>query len=139
MTVSPNHSSNPHYRRPCRRLNQFLLGFLIGALLMSGVLSVQGRTHNLPGTEHNRRHAITYAFCHSLKPCPLGNKALDVAYCESGPNLWPYASNGGAYLGMFQFGSYARARYGFSWSPWKQARSAFAYWRVSGWAPWSCA
>ena len=55
------------------------------------ILVEQAQAHNLPGTEHNRRHAITHAFCLSLKPCPMGEKALDVAYCESGPKLWPWA------------------------------------------------
>ena len=74
------------------------------AVLLILLLTDSARAHNRPGTEHNRRHAITHAFCKSLKPCPLGNEALSVAYCESGPNLWPWARNG-QYLGMFQSGS----------------------------------
>ena len=61
--------------------------FLGLACFLAGmfILVEQARAHNLPGTEHNRRHAITHAFCGSLRPCPMGEKALDVAYCESGP------------------------------------------------------
>jgi hypothetical protein len=113
--------------------------FVLGMVAALFFLALSGKAHNRPGTEHNRRHAIVYAFCHSLKPCPLGDKALSVAYCESGPNLWPYASNAGTYLGMFQFGPYARSRFGFSWSPWAQARGAYRYWSVAGWGPWQCA
>jgi hypothetical protein len=115
-------------------MKRILLGLALGLLLSA----LQARAHFKPNTEHNRRHAIVKAFCHSYKPCSLGAKALNVAYCESGPNLWPYASNG-QHLGMFQFGSFARSTYGFSWSPWEQARAAHRYWRVSGWAPWECA
>jgi hypothetical protein len=113
------------------------LAALLGVVAVLMIVT-NSQPHNLPGTEHNRRHAITYAFCHTLRPCPLGDEALRVAYCESGPNLWPYARNGD-YLGMFQEGSYARARFGFSWSPWAQARSAYRYWLDAGWSPWSCA
>ena len=115
---------------------------LVGAAALLAVLLLlggQGRAHSKPGTVHNRQHAITVAFCHSLKPCALGNKALDVAYCESGANLWPYARSSGGHLGMFQFGLYARSAFGFSWSPWEQSRAAYRYWRVSGWSPWQCA
>ena len=81
------------------------------------IIVEQARAHNLPGTEHNRRHAITHAFCGSLRPCPMGEKALDVAYCESGPNLWPYARNGN-HLGLFQVDSLWRSEIaGWSWSP----------------------
>jgi hypothetical protein len=67
----------------------------------------------------------------------VGYEALRVAYCESGPNLWPWARNG-QYLGMFQFGAWARENYGFGWSPWEQARAANRYYRVSGWSGWEC-
>src|SRR5687767_12968435 len=115
-------------------MKRMALGVFLGLLISV----LPGQSHNLPGTEHNRVHAITFAFCKSEKPCALGHKALDVAYCESGPSLWPYARNG-QYLGMFQFGAYARSAFGFSWSPWEQSRAAYRYWRVSGWSPWACA
>jgi hypothetical protein len=115
-------------------VRRILLGMAIGVLLSV----LPARSHNLPGTVHNRRHAIIHAFCHSYHHCALGEQALNVAYCESGSNLWPWASDG-EYLGMFQFGSFARSSYGFSWSPWEQARAAFRYWAVAGWSPWECA
>lgn len=114
---------------------------LLGAAAVLAVLlrfAGPGSPHNLPGTEHNRRHAITYAFCHTLKPCALGDEAIRVFQCESGPHLWPWARNG-QYLGFAQMGSYARARFGWQWGIWAQARSSAAYFFVAGWAPWSCA
>ncbi len=65
------------------------------------------------------------------------SQALAVARCESGLSV--YASNG-QYLGLFQMGEYARARYGHSSDAGGQARSAFAYFRDSGysWGPWQC-
>jgi hypothetical protein len=95
------------------------------------------QAHWRPNTPHNRIHAINHAFCGQVNGCQLGNEALRVAYCESGVNLWPYARNG-QYLGMFQFGSWARSTFGWSWSPWGQARAAYRYWRVSGWSGWAC-
>lgn len=66
-----------------------------------------------------------------------GAQAVAVARCESGSNV--YAMNG-QYEGLFQMGSYARTRYGHAWNAWAQARSAFAYFRDSGyrWTAWSC-
>jgi hypothetical protein len=62
-------------------------------------------------------------------------QAIRVASCES--HLYVYARNG-QYLGMFQMGTYARARYGHSWDVWGQARAAYRYFLSSGWSPWSC-
>jgi hypothetical protein len=122
--------------RPRERRVWFLLA-LLGALVVGLILAERVSAHNRPNTEHNRRHAITHAFCGSLRPCSLGREALRVAYCESGPSLWPYARNG-QYTGMFQFGAWARSAYGFSWSPWEQARAAKRYYNSSGWSGWSC-
>jgi hypothetical protein len=68
---------------------------------------------------------------------PYGDEALRVASCESGRGV--NASNG-QYLGMFQMGSYARARYGHGYTPLVQAKAAYAYFVDSGrdWSPWSC-
>lgn len=64
-------------------------------------------------------------------------QAFDVAYCES--RFWPYARNG-QYLGLFQFGSWARAEYGWGWGLWAQTRAAYRYYVASGrdWSPWEC-
>lgn len=64
-------------------------------------------------------------------------QALRVARCESG--LYTWARNG-QYLGLFQMGSYARARYGHGNDPWTQARAAYRYFVDSGrdWSPWTC-
>ncbi|HSI98631.1 MAG TPA: hypothetical protein VK926_09730 [Gaiellaceae bacterium] len=64
-------------------------------------------------------------------------QAVAVAWCES--RLDPSAQNG-QYLGLFQMGSYARARYGHGPSPHAQAEAAHAYFVESGrnWRPWSC-
>lgn len=115
---------------------------LVAAFVAFVLISLgPARGHWKPNTEHNRIHAINHAFCQgNVNGCWRGNEALRVAYCESGVNLWNYASNGGTYLGMFQAGPYMRARYGFSWSPWSQARSAYRYYVDSGrdWSPWEC-
>jgi len=68
---------------------------------------------------------------------PYCSQALRVAWCESRYSTW--ASNG-QYLGLFQMGSYARARYGHGADAWTQARAARAYFIDSGrnWSPWSC-
>ena len=64
-------------------------------------------------------------------------QALRVSWCESRHSIW---ARNGQYLGLFQMGSYARARYGHSWNAWGQARSAYRYFRDSGydWSPWAC-
>jgi len=66
-----------------------------------------------------------------------GSQAVSVAYCESRLHIY---SRNGQYLGLFQMGSYARAKYGHSWNAWGQSRSAYRYFRDSGrdWSPWSC-
>ena len=60
--------------------------FLGLACLIAGmfILVEQARAHNLPGTRHNREHAITHAFCGSLRPCPMGEKALEVGLLRVG-------------------------------------------------------
>ncbi len=65
------------------------------------------------------------------------SQAVEVARCESQLNVG--ASNG-QYIGLFQMGAYARARYGHSGDAWGQARAAYRYFRDSGysWAPWTC-
>jgi hypothetical protein len=65
------------------------------------------------------------------------SQALRVAGCESGLSIW---AKNGQYLGLFQMGSYARARYGHGSNPWAQARAAYHYFLDSGqdWSPWSC-
>lgn len=63
-------------------------------------------------------------------------KALSVARCESGFSI--HARNG-QYLGLFQMGSYARARYGHPMSAIGQARAAYRYFLDAGWGPWACA
>ena len=62
-------------------------------------------------------------------------EALHVARCESGFNV--YARNG-QYWGIWQMGSFARAKYGHSWDAWGQSRSAYRYFLDAGWSPWAC-
>jgi hypothetical protein len=73
------------------------------------------------------------AICMVWNPC---GDALRVARCESG--LSTRAQNG-QYLGLFQMGSYARARYGHGSDAYTQAVAAHAYWEDAGWSPWTCA
>lgn len=130
-------------RRGASLMRGFLFGCLLGALAMSVVLTGASRAHNRPGTVHNREHAIVHAFCHSLKPCALGNKALVTFRCEAGPNLWPWARNG-QYLGFAQMGDFARSYVAskgvpWSWGVWAQARAAAKLQSDLGWAQWECA
>jgi hypothetical protein len=83
--------------------------------------------------------AITYVFG------PYASQALRVADCESHLSIWARNSNWppgdkGDYLGLFQMGDFARARYGHDWNPWAQAISAWRYFDDSGrdWSPWTC-
>lgn len=69
---------------------------------------------------------------------PQRVEAFDVIACETGGAYNTNAVNG-QYLGLFQMGSYARARFGHGSSAMVQARAAHRYWLVSGWSPWSCA
>lgn len=64
-------------------------------------------------------------------------QAQRVAWCESRYDV--HAVNG-QYEGLFQESAAVRARYGFGWDAWTQARSAFGYFRDSGysWSPWTC-
>ena len=73
------------------------------------------------------------------------SEAISVATCESHLNVHAVnAGNDGRagtaddYDGLFQFGSFARARYGFAWDALTQARAAYRYWRDAGWSPWQC-
>ena len=77
--------------------------------------------------------AISYVFG------VYASQAISVARCESGGTFSVYASNG-QYLGFFQMGDYARAKYGHSTIPYYQARAAYAYFKDSGsdWSPWEC-
>jgi hypothetical protein len=64
-------------------------------------------------------------------------KALQVAACES---HYSVSARNGRFLGVFQMGDRERARFGgSSLDPWDQVRAAYAYYRLAGWAPWSCA
>jgi hypothetical protein len=65
-------------------------------------------------------------------------KAFDVISCETGGRYNTTARNG-QYLGLFQMGSFARARYGHGSSAFAQARAAHRYYVDAGWGPWSCA
>ena len=68
---------------------------------------------------------------------PYCQQALRVSYCES---RWSTSAQNGQYLGLFQMGSYARAKYGHGADAWTQSEAAFRYFADSGfrWGPWSC-
>ena len=65
-------------------------------------------------------------------------KAFDVVSCETGGTYSTTATNG-QYLGIFQTGSWFRARYGFGSSARAQARAAHRGWVELGWSQWECA
>jgi hypothetical protein len=70
---------------------------------------------------------------------PYCSQALRVSYCETGGTYSTSARNG-QYLGLFQMGSYARARYGHGPDAWTQVTAAFRYFADSHftWGPWTC-
>jgi hypothetical protein len=80
------------------------------ALALALFAAPAGRAHNVPGM-HNRVHASHWAFCgkQTKTPCSLGWRAVRVAKCESGWSLAVHARSPGGHLGIFQFGSFARA------------------------------
>lgn len=128
--------------------------FVLGVIVGLSFLALSGKAHNRPGTEHQERHAITYAFCgHQFKPCRYGNEAIVVAGLESSGcapwdcgshDLWAQGrcsvADNGQYEGCFQMGSSERRKYGNGAGVWDQARAAFRYFVASGrdWSPWSC-
>lgn len=64
---------------------------------------------------------------------------MSVVHCETGGTYSVWATNG-QYRGLFQMGSWERARYGHGNNPWAQARAASRYFFASGadWSPWEC-
>lgn len=108
----------------------FVAGFIVMALI------VVGRAYAAPSFERERTKAIIrHVFG------PYGDQAVRVSSCETGGTFDIWAGWGKhQYLGLFQMGAYARARYGHGWNPWVQARAARRYFIASGrdWSPWSC-
>jgi len=66
------------------------------------------------------------------------SEAISVATCESHLNPRAIGGAGNAYYGLFQFGPFARAHYGFAWDALTQARAAYRYFLDAGWSPWQC-
>jgi hypothetical protein len=87
------------------------------------------------GGEASKASSTTRAICKVFGS--YCGQALRVSWCESRYNIW---ARNGQYLGLFQMGDYARARYGHSNNAWGQARAAYRYFTDSGrdWSPWSC-
>ncbi len=118
----------------------FALLLMVAALVVLAFTPQWAFAHYQPGL-HNTRHAVNLSWCgRSNSYCRAGAEAWRVAACETGYTWSVWASNRGVYLGMFQMGPYARARYGHSFNPWGQARAAHAYYVDSGrsWGPWEC-
>lgn len=67
------------------------------------------------------------------------DQAIRVSDCETGGTFSVNAQNG-QYLGLFQMGSWERARFGHGSTPIEQARAAWRYFVESGrdWSPWEC-
>lgn len=87
-----------------------------------------GRAAAAPGNTQRAICQVFKAYC---------REALNVAWCESRLSIW---ARNGQYLGLFQMGSYARAKYGHAWNAWVQSKAAYRYFRDSGsdWSPWEC-
>ena len=105
------------------------------------IVALLVRIHKLQGgdasaVEQQRRHVaggVRGVICSVFGAhC---SEAISVATCES--TLRVTARNGD-YWGLFQFGSFARAHYGFAWDALTQSRAAYRYWRDAGWSPWQC-
>lgn len=65
-------------------------------------------------------------------------EAFNIVACETGGTFSTNARNG-QYLGLFQMGGWARARYGHGSTAYAQARAAHRYYMDSGWSGWECA
>lgn len=110
---------------------------LLLAVLLPFLTPPAAEAHYQPG-RHNVRHAINLSWCgRSNSYCPAGQEAWNVAGCETGYTYSVWAANG-QFLGLFQMGAFARARYGHGWNPWAQARAAHGYYLDAGWSPWQC-
>jgi hypothetical protein len=113
-----------------------LTGFILGCLLMSGVLSVQADSRPpIPGPVFR----AVRIYWHTKKERV---QAFDVASCETGGRYNTTARNG-QYENIFQMGYSERRHYGWhvAGSPaWMAARAAYRYYVASGrdWSPWEC-
>ena len=107
------------------------------------IVALLVRIHKLRATERRHHRSSTPGYLGQTSPAQIicrvfgshCSEAISVATCESHLNV--YARNG-QYLGLFQFGSFARAHYGFAWDALTQSRAAYRYWRDAGWSPWQC-
>jgi len=113
----------------------FVLGVIfIAACLVAAVLLLAGPAHaRAPVPPDVFRAVRTY-----WKTGPERVKAFDVIACETG-NRYNTTARNGQYLGLFQMGAFARARYGHGSTARAQARAAYRYYLDAGWNPWSCA
>lgn len=114
--------------RSCARL----LLILLLTTVIAAVAVTQARGASSPKQEAVR--AIRQVFGR------YADQAIRVVACETGGTFSVYASNHGVYLGLFQFGPYARATYGFGWTAMAQTRAAWRYFVASGyrWTAWEC-
>jgi len=105
---------------------------LIVAIVLAPALALVPAVQASPSSYKDRNAAIIRSVFGRY-----GDQAVRVASCESGLSIW---ARNGQYLGLFQMGDYARAKYGHSWNALGQSRSAYRYFRDSGygWGPWSC-
>ncbi len=70
------------------------------------------------------------------KPKSERVNALDVVWCES---RYSTTATNGQYVGLFQMGTWARARYGHGWTASAQSHAAHRYYVECGWSGWTCA
>jgi hypothetical protein len=96
-----------------------------------------GRAHRACGKVRYLNASPVRAVAYVFRRVAQVAKALSVVRCES--NFYTGASNGGVYLGLFQMGPYARAKYGHSRDALGQTWCAYFYYRDAGWSPWACA
>lgn len=118
-------------RNPCRaRCSRWLAGHFVTALVCVSLVfpaaAEAGRSEVVPVI---RKVFGRYA-----------DQAIRIVDCETGGTFSIYASNRGVYLGLFQFGPYARRTYGFGWTALAQTQAAWRYFKASGyrWTAWEC-
>lgn len=109
------------------------LGILVGLTIGAVLFTLQARARPpVPGPVFKAVRA-------EFPTRPLRVQAFDVVSCETGGTYSIYSGYGKHdYWGLFQFGGWARSRYGFGWSARAQAHAAYRYWLDSRWSGWEC-
>lgn len=106
---------------------------LVGATVLAAVAALAVATAGVGGAGGA---PAALAICDEFGDRYCG-PALRVAWCESRLDV---TARNGQYRGLFQMGSWERARFGHGRSAREQARAAYRYFVATGrdWSPWEC-